>query len=220
MPLHPNPVIYSYMAVSVPIQFSYSFTSVDLVCDWMGNLAQYVNQGWRLADIFLVNDGMGLYGTSSGHQRHHGHHGGAHNHHHHHGQLGFRQTHLNSVWIFEKEKAKMEDPTPVYECTFVEYHVKVKVSGFTGVSSDFNIAQLCQEMGSRGWKLVCFVDTPKIVSRGFASATMAVMLFFQRRIMRPQNVGFAPMGMPQAGIEPTAPQAGIDPPPPYPADSK
>ena len=191
MPLHPNPKVYSYMAISVPIQMNYTFGlqgKVDLLCDWMGTLGQHLNQGWRLADIFLVN-GNDTMSCRNG---------------------GLPVSQMNSVWFFEKERSRLDDPTPLYEGTYVEYHVKVKV-GFGSISSDFNISQLCQDMGNRGWKLVCFIDTP-IVSVGFASMKKAVMLFFERRIMSPTPaVGFA------APVY--TPSRGDVPPPPY-ADEK
>ena len=34
---------------------------------------------------------------------------------------------INSVWFFEKEQSKMNDPTPAYEGTIIEYQHMIKV---------------------------------------------------------------------------------------------
>jgi len=193
MPLHPNPVIYTYMAISVQIPISIPHTiggSVDMTCDWMGILSQYLNQGWRLADIYMddVNKLIGEHRTHSGYRN-----------------LS-RQRFINSVWFFEKEASKLEDQSPLYESTIVEYHVKVSAQ-FGGVSSDFDISHLCQEMGNRGWKLTCVLQTPKVVGRGFMSAKCAILLFFQRRIMRPINLA-------DPALQGHVGASGFDPPPP------
>ena len=142
-----------------------------MVCDWMGILSQYLNQGWRLADIYMDD----LHQITQQHHNYSDHH------------TFLPQQLINSVWFFEKEVSKLEDPSPLYESTIVEYHVKAS-TGFGSVSSDFDISHLCQEMGNRGWKLTCVLQTPKIVSRGLTSAKFAILLFFQRRIMRPMTL--------------------------------
>lgn len=191
MPLHPNPIIYTYMAISVPIPLRFSYGTVDIVCDWQGNLAQYFNQGWRLADIYL-DDFQQLHRARK------------HN---------FRISSINSVWFFEKELSKLNDPTPVYQVTYLEYHIKGKV-GFGSMSSDFDITQLCQEMGNRGWKLTCVLPTPKVVSCGLTSFINTVLLFFQRRMIGP----VAPVAnVPVAGASGPIPTAL---PPSYDAVSK
>ena len=192
MPLHPNPTIYTYMAISVPIPLTVSYTfggTLDLVCNWMGNLSQHLNQGWRLADIYMddVQQVSEQYHNSGGHPS------------------LLPQMSLNSVWFFEKELNRLDDPTPLYEGTMVEYHTKAKV-GFGSVSSDFDIMQLCQEMGNRGWRLTCVLQTPKVISRGFTSVKFAILLFFQRRIIHP---GLAP-----GAQVPVAGATGFEAPPP------
>ena len=136
-----------------------------MVCDWMGTLAQYLNQGWRLADIYMDD-----VHQMSQQYRHQGVH-----------PARFPHMSINSIWFFEKELSKLDDTAPLYEGTIVEYHVKAK-AGFGSVSSDFNITQICQEMGNRGWKLTCLLQTPKVVSSGFMSAKVVLLLFFQRRL--------------------------------------
>ena len=153
-----------------------------MVIDWMGNLAQHLNQGWRLADIYM-DDIQQLHAQRDrdGHD------------------TFVPVPSVNSVWFFEKELSKLDDPTPLYEGTILEYHVKAK-AGLASVSSDFDISKLCQEMGHRGWKLTCFLQTPKIVNSGFMSVTVATLMFFQRKIMGPPAPppGFG-IGMPVEG---------------------
>ena len=132
----------------------------------MGVLSQHLNQGWRLSDIYMDDLEM------------------ASSHYTSYSRNNF--VGMNSVWFFEKEISKLEDSTALYEGTIVEYHAKVK-SKCTGIFTDFDIRQLCQEMGNRGWKLTCVLLTPKVVSRGFTSAKVAILVFFQRRIMGPIN---------------------------------
>ncbi len=198
MPLHPNPVYYSYACVSHPIHVQYNLgmsPKVNVMCDWAAHLAQYLNQGWRLADIYLVNDTAGILQQRKerGHNR-------------------TPPSVLNSVWIFEKEKRRLEDLTPMYQCTYIECYVNV-TGHITGTTTDFNVTRVCQEMGNQGWKLVCFVDTPKVVSTSTTrstSATVAVMLFFQRKIAAPPGSGIPPPDGPPPGF---VPLGGEDPPP-------
>ena len=196
MPLHPNPIIYTYMAISVPIPLKVSYGAargIDVVCDWMGNLSQHLNQGWRLADIYVddVQQILQQYENNSNHPS------------------LFPQMSMNSVWFFEKQLNKLEDPTPLYEGTMIEYHIKAKV-GFGSITSDFDIMQLCQEMGNRGWKLTCVLETPKVISTGFMSVKFAILLFFQRRIINPTATLAPGAQMPMVGA--TGPEV---PPPSY-----
>ena len=204
IPTQPSPPIYTYTAVAVPIGINYTFGfqgTMDVVCDWMGNLAAYLNQGWRLADIFLAYDQNQFFHGNQGH-----HYAPIYS--------------LNSIWFFEKEASRLQDPTPLYEGTTVEVYVKMK-AGFGSVTSDMNLLPLLQEMGSRGWEFVCLLETPKIVSRGFTSVTTAMMAFFQRPLrhvlpgytQHPPNAGFNVAPQPP-GAEFGQPGAGLPPPPP------
>ena len=94
MPLHQNPVIYTYMAISVQIHLKHSKGSLNLDCDWMGVLSQHLNQGWRLSDIYMDDLEM------------------ASSHYTSYSRKNF--VGLNSVWFFEKEISKLEDSTALY----------------------------------------------------------------------------------------------------------
>ena len=54
MPRHPNPTLYTYQLVNVPVQVMYLGPGklVKVTCDWMGHFAQHLRQGWKLTDIF------------------------------------------------------------------------------------------------------------------------------------------------------------------------
>ena len=56
IPRFPNPPLYSYQSVNVPIgvHVKPGFTNaVQVSCDWMGTLAMYLKTGWKLIEIFL-----------------------------------------------------------------------------------------------------------------------------------------------------------------------
>lgn len=54
MPRHPNATLYTYQLVNVPVQVMYLGPGkmVKITCDWMQNFARYLQQGWKLAEIF------------------------------------------------------------------------------------------------------------------------------------------------------------------------
>ena len=55
MPLHPNPTIYVYQAVSVPIQFQlmggFGQTQIRVLTDFMGQFSAYLQKGWKLVEV-------------------------------------------------------------------------------------------------------------------------------------------------------------------------
>ncbi len=53
-PKHPNPILYSYQCVNIPVRIMYLGTGklVKVECDWMQHFAQHLQQGWKLIDIF------------------------------------------------------------------------------------------------------------------------------------------------------------------------
>lgn len=54
MPLHPNPTLFTYQLVNVPVQVMYLGPGklVKVTCDWMAHFTQHLHQGWKLVDIF------------------------------------------------------------------------------------------------------------------------------------------------------------------------
>ena len=54
MPLHPNPTLFTYKLVNVPVQVMYLGPGklVKVTCDWMTHFTQHLHQGWKLIDIF------------------------------------------------------------------------------------------------------------------------------------------------------------------------
>jgi hypothetical protein len=58
VPYSPQPDIFIYNCVNVPLHISLTggFMPRPVVnCDWMGTLANFLGQGWRLVEIFLDN---------------------------------------------------------------------------------------------------------------------------------------------------------------------
>ena len=89
----------------------------------------------------------------------------------------------NVLWFFEKENTKINDPTPRYQVTMVEYYVDAK-GGFGGIKTNFDLASLLTEMGNRGWKLVAVLDTPQISAVGFGKVRRGCIIFFQRPLVK------------------------------------
>ncbi|XP_032222596.1 uncharacterized protein LOC5521606 [Nematostella vectensis] len=160
VPRHPPSTTYCYQAVSIPITATVhpGFTvSVEAQCDWMGNFAAYLNQGWKLIEIFI----------DKGYKQ----------------QGAFSMTYqVNAMWFFEKEASRLHDNTPLYEGTIIHFQHQLKQTfGGTRVISDWT--PQIQEMGRRGWELACPLETPSIRAH-FGGVDMQMVLFFQRRIIR------------------------------------
>ena len=70
MPLHPNPALFTYQLVNVPVQVMYFGPGklVKVTCDWMAHFTQHLHQGWKLIDIFWDqgkrSHGGTIYNTS------------------------------------------------------------------------------------------------------------------------------------------------------------
>ncbi|XP_022079833.1 uncharacterized protein LOC110973367 [Acanthaster planci] len=180
MPLHPNPTVYIYQAISVPVQFqvtsSFPQPRIQVLTDFMGQFAAFLQKGWKLVEI---NFDCSM--TT---------------------QPGFFQAHssLNSIWFFEKEASKVNSEIPEWEGTIIEYEHKITTT-FSGTRAKTNWDPLVIQMGQRGWELACLVESPETYNTSFSSSAMKVLMFFQRRIMRPVGAGGFVMP-PQAGVPP------------------
>ena len=160
VPNQPMPAKYVYQVINVPIGFTVKvgFKPQPTVhCDWLGTLAMYLNQGWKLVEIFLdqSQQSTGAFSTTGS---------------------------LNSLWFFEKKSSKLQDPTPVYQGTVIEYMHKVSV-GFAGTSLKTDWSQVISEMGQRGWELACIQETPEVYHSGIGKIKMKLIMFFQRKIV-------------------------------------
>ncbi|EDO47314.1 predicted protein [Nematostella vectensis] len=162
LPLHPNPVTYTYQLVNIPVQVMYLGPGkmVKVTCEWMKHFAWHLQQGWKLAEIFWDQ------GKRS------------------HGDFTLSGDH-NSVWFFEKESARASDPTPVYEGVIIEYKHTVKI-GFFQTKAKGDWGPMISEMGSRGWELACMLETPEVTNIGLGNITFKILFFFQRRILQGQ----------------------------------
>ncbi|XP_076468305.1 uncharacterized protein LOC143299081 [Babylonia areolata] len=173
VPDTPGATQYVYNCVSVPITMTMQmgFRPVPIVhCDWIGVLANNLNQGWRLIEIFM---------DKTQHTRPHGFTG---------------QSTLNSMWFFEKPASRMNDPTPVYQGTMIDHQVKIKTS-LGGTNATANWEPVIQDMGNRGWELACILETPEVRFSGMATIYMTCKMFFQRPIPPPAGASM-PSGLP------------------------
>lgn len=184
MPRHPNPTLYTYQLINVPVKIMYLGPGklVKVTCDWMGHFAQHLQRGWKLIDIFWDQ------GKRS------------------HGDFSLSGDH-NSVWFFEKEHARMQDSTPVYEGTIIEYQHTVKI-GFFETKAKGDWTPMINEMGSRGWELACMLETPEVTKIGLGNITFKLLFFFQRRIMHGQPYAGYPAAVPQGIAGPYGPPPG------------
>ncbi|XP_031563995.1 uncharacterized protein LOC116299477 [Actinia tenebrosa] len=177
VPSHPNPTRYTYQLINVPVQIMMFGPGklVKVTCDWMKHFVGPLQQGWRLAEIFWDQ------GRKS------------------HGDFTFGGDH-NSIWFFEKEALRLNDPTPVYEGTIIEYKHTVKI-GFFQTKAKGDWAPMITEMGKRGWELACMLETPEVTNVGLGNITYKLLFFFQRRIIRVQAPSHysQPQGAYQAG---------------------
>ncbi|XP_028392594.1 raftlin-like [Dendronephthya gigantea] len=157
IPNQPTPAKYVYQAIDVPIGFTVKMGGPTVHCDWLGTLATYLNQGWKLVEVFLDQSQQqsGAFSTSAS---------------------------MNSVWFFEKELHKLQDPTPVYQGAVLEYFHKISQS-FGGVSVKTDWTPVIVEMGKRGWELACIQETPEMYQCGFGKVKIKLIMFFQRRII-------------------------------------
>ena len=115
----------------------------------------------------------------------------------------------NVLWFFEKENTKINDPTPRYQVTMVEYYVDAK-GGFGGIKTNFHLTSLLTEMGNRGWELVAVLDTPQMSTVGFGKVRRGCIIFFQRPLVR-KPVAPPPIQSPCVAPQPT--YSSLDAPP-------
>jgi hypothetical protein len=180
IPNEPTPAKYVYQVINVPIGVTVKmgFAPRPTVhCDWLGTLATYLNQGWKLVEIFFDQSQQRAGGFSTA-------------------------TSMNSVWFFEKECSRVQDPTPIYQGAVIEYFHKVSM-GFAGTSVKTDWGPVIVEMGRRGWELACIQETPEVYQTSFGKIEMKLIMFFQRKIIG--GVAMAPPpypGLPSAAIPP------------------
>ena len=161
IPTDTNPRRFIYQTVNVPIEESVlpprlgSIPKHTFSCDWLGQMTTFLQQGWRLVEIFL--DMSSAPRDQS------------------------LEATVNSVWFFEKEASRVNDPSPVYEGTVIEYEHKLS-AGLTSISAPPQWESLLCEMGKRGWELACILETPDIRITGLQQSKMKLLMFFQRKL--------------------------------------
>ena len=162
IPTHPNPRRFIYQTVNVPIEEAVepatgfgALPKHTFSCDWLGQMTTFLQQGWRLVEIFLdlssAPKDQSLSAT------------------------------VNSVWFFEKEASRVNDSSAVYEGTVIEYEHKVS-AGLTSIRAPPQWESVLCEMGKRGWELACILETPDIRTAGLQQFKMKLLMFFQRKI--------------------------------------
>ncbi|CAH1777048.1 unnamed protein product, partial [Owenia fusiformis] len=163
MPLHPNPKLYSYQAANVPVPYTvqagFSMPSFQCNIDWNAQFGSWLNQGWKLIEIFLDN--------SQSQQRT--------------GLMSAGGT-LNSIWWFEKENSRLNDTTPLYQGAIIPYAHEIS-AGFGSVNAKSSWTPIIQEMGNKGWELATILPTPTMSRNGMTSFSMHLLMFFQRPII-------------------------------------
>ena len=172
---------YVYRVVNVPVEASTQFPfSVREHCDWLGTMSSYLNQGWKLVEMFISQ----LQQKTS----------------------GFPEVaKANLMWFFEKEASKLEDMTPVYEGTVIEYLHKVqKVGRNGGTKLKTDWSGVIDEMGRCGWELACIQETPEFHPAGFRKYELKLMMFFQRKVNPQPNIAPPPYPGPAQSV-PTQP---------------
>ncbi|ESO93832.1 hypothetical protein LOTGIDRAFT_228597 [Lottia gigantea] len=175
MPTHPNPQIYTYQIISVPMEVRAGFGGQTVFCDWASHLGQFLCQGWRLVEIFVDNSQVAGRGFSM-------------------------TAYANTIWFFEKPLSKMNDTTPVYQGTFIDHFVTLH-GGFSGVTANCGWEQKILEMASQGWELACILRTPEQRGTGIARAEIKFILFFQRNLVQ-QSAPNTAYGFESAGAPP------------------
>ena len=124
IPQHPSPELYQYQAVplkliaqlNVSMGFSGPNHTWGLQLDWQGVMNQYLGTGWRLIEVFNdmssdTSTGMTGFGSRS------------------------TTSNLNIIFIFEKSQSRLNDNTPMYDGTMVEYEAPGSVSAGIGMST-------------------------------------------------------------------------------------
>ena len=189
MPNQPTPAKYVYQVVNVPIGFTvkmdFAHVCSTVHCDWFGTLAMYLNQGWKLVEIILDQSQQRTVGGFS------------------------TDASMNSVWFFEKESSRLQDPTPIYQGAVIECFHETSL-GLTGSSVKTDWGPVIAEMGQRGWELACIQVTPEVSTTGVGGMEMKLIMFFQRKILG-GGAGMAPP--PYPGANPTGESVTA----PYPA---
>ncbi|XP_076099713.1 uncharacterized protein LOC143069125 [Mytilus galloprovincialis] len=192
IPQHPSPELYQYQAVplkltaqlNVSMGFGTPNQNWGLQLDWQGVMNQYLGTGWRLIEVFNdmsadTSSGMTGFGSSS------------------------TTSVLNIIFIFEKSQSRLNDNTPMYEGTMVEYQAPGSVSAGIGTSTmviDTNWDNVIENMGNQGWELITILQTPATTTKMQfmgASMTSLMWMFFQRQIVS--------ASLPPIGFDPPAP---------------
>ena len=166
----------------------------NLQMDWQGLVAQYCGAGWRLVEIFLDQTNKSSVNSPI---------------------LTTKYTiSLGAIFIFEKEESKLNDNTPVYEATMIEYRAPGKCTvGIGTMKTDINVNwdAAVAHMGASGWEVVRIMNTPGIQMKQMGLHTMTapefeviMWMFFQRKIVRDAPVQSTqdPMQAPEPVLAP------------------
>ncbi|XP_070545000.1 uncharacterized protein [Ptychodera flava] len=163
LPTNPSPPRYTYQAVHIPItstvRTGFMTSGFENNFDWSAPLQSYLSAGWKLVDVFYDNS-TSVSGAFS------------------------RSITQNSVWFFEKEVQRLEDPRPQYQGAVIEYWHQVQLGWVSNsrATAIGNWNDTVTEMGRRGWELSCIVQTNGVQLTG-RTVSHKLMLIFQRRIL-------------------------------------
>lgn len=176
IPRNPTPTRYAYQCVTIPMKITWLMAMAmggkwQVEMDWVGVTSQYLGSGWRLVDTFMDQNNSAFrdnaFFTS---------------------KMTINQ---NCIFIFEKEQSKLNDNTPQYEATMVEYNAPGKMTGGIGTTTATTSPAwepILAHLGTFGWELVKILDTPAMKFDGiggFGSLTFkkVMWMFLQRKIV-------------------------------------
>jgi hypothetical protein len=174
IPRNPTSSRYLYQCVTIPMRITYT-TATDrkwhAEMDWEGVTSQYLGSGWRMVEVFMDQNNSAfndndLFTTNI-------------------------TVNQNCIFFFEKEQSKMDDNTPIYEATMIQYNSLVKMKNKIGISTTtFDTAwePLVYHLGTFGWELVKILDTPvmnfeSVEGRGLVTFKKVMWMFYQRKIV-------------------------------------
>ncbi|XP_048738159.2 uncharacterized protein LOC125652799 [Ostrea edulis] len=188
IPRNPTSARYVYQCVTIPMKITWT-TAMDrkwnTEMDWVGVTSQYLGSGWRMVEVFMDQNNSAFHDSDL---------------------FTTNMTiNQNCIFFFEKEQSKMNDNTPIYEATMVQYHslvkMKSKIDTTITTITTFDTAwePVVTQLGTFGWELVKILDTPvmnfeSVIGRGFITFKKVMWMFFQRKIVT--------VSVPLAGVNP------------------
>ncbi|XP_061193177.1 uncharacterized protein LOC133201372 [Saccostrea echinata] len=165
IPRNPSSTQYVYQCVTIPMKITWRVAVAkggewNVELDWAEVTSQYLERGWKLIDIFRDSNSNGFQDKTAFTSK-----------------VTISQ---NCVFFFEKEQSKLNDKTPVYEATMIEYNLPGEMTKEIGTTRrSYNPAwgPILDHLGTFGWELVKILDTPALTFKKI------MWMFFHRKIV-------------------------------------